>query len=236
MSQVFIWVKLKSTHEVREVRLKVAQAGCVADIFEALVESNSDLKVRDLVCVAKKKGSNNEQEIGPREDIETLDPDSINIVVKMLNFTATPQLTSRSTTVTQSGKRCPQNDISKLIEAAEKEDIKIRIEENDPSEPIHDNTSSGGIGKFNTQRTEFNLHHTDQFYLENASELGIKHVNHYHSEDHPLSIAVTWQELALLDIAHAVENIQNCNYNYTQHAICVTFLAYIYACACVFLQ
>jgi hypothetical protein len=57
--------------------------------------------------------------IGPREDIETLDPDSINIIVKMLNFTATPQLTSRSNTVTQSGKRCPQNDISILIEAAD---------------------------------------------------------------------------------------------------------------------
>jgi hypothetical protein len=79
--------------------------------------SSSDIKIRDLVCVAKKNGK--EQEIEPREAIASLEPDSITIAVRSLDFTATSVQPSRSSPGNQN-KRCSQNDISKIVAATEK--------------------------------------------------------------------------------------------------------------------
>ena len=43
----------------------------------------------------------------------------------------------------------PQNDIEVIRSAARKVGILIRQEDNDPTDPIHDTTTTGGISNFN---------------------------------------------------------------------------------------
>jgi hypothetical protein len=121
-----------------------------------------------------------------------------------------------------------------LIEAGRAAGLDIKIVENDPNDPIHDTSCRGGLGKFNCERTAFNMHHALQFFHAHADELGLKYVSTEYSEEHPLDIAVVWQDLKLPDIAQSLNNIQECNASYIYY-ICLRlfdlfFMFGIYIC------
>ena len=229
-----LWVKLVVNKEEREIRVNIGENGCVYDLLEAIVLSNSDLKVRDLICFAKQKAGNGEEEvIGVRQNIDDLEEDSIKVEIKALNVTnLTAKPSANCPEIRKS--RCPQNDIEKLIEAGRAAGLDIKIVENDPNDPIHDTSCRGGLGKFNCERTAFNMHHALQFFHAHADELGLKYVSTEYSEEHPLDIAVVWQDLKLPDIAQSLNNIQECNASYIYY-ICLRlfdlfFMFGIYIC------
>jgi hypothetical protein len=78
------------------------------------------------------------------------------------------------------------------------------------------------------------MHHALQFFHAHADELGLKYVSTEYSEEHPLDIAVVWQDLKLPDIAQSLNNIQECNASYIYY-ICLRlfdlfFMFGIYIC------
>jgi hypothetical protein len=165
----------------------------------------SHVNICELQFFIRSHDSENEKEIENHEKVEDLLDDTW--VVRMRGLNKVPSL-KPSPTEERRTSSLAQNSIEQVRSVALENGIVLRIEDDDMNDPIHDNSSKGGPANFNPSRKEFNKLIKHQFFLKNAKKLGMDLAEKY-SLKSPLDVDKVWQQIEVLDVGQAINNLQN---------------------------